>query len=164
MNLKYRDVPMQDGVEKAFQSVIANRPTFEKELVIWDEEHKESASGFLFFMNRGKPMMETDVDHYFTRARDRFNEIYKNELPEITPHVCRHTFCSNMATRGMPLLMLKEIMGHSDVTTTANIYTHVGIDALSGEVQGGKNKNYVVYTYDIEADIVALDEDVEQED
>ena len=37
-------------------------------------------------------------------------------------------------------------------------------DALSGEVQGGKNKNYVVYTYDREADIVALDEDVEQED
>ena len=69
-----------------------------------------------------------------------------------------------MATRGMPLLMLKEIMGHSDVTTTANIYTHVGIDALSGEVQGGKNKNYVVYAYDREADIVALDEDVEQED
>ena len=44
------------------------------------------------------------------------------------------------------------------------IYTHVGIDALSGEVQSGKNKNYVVYAYDREADIVALDEDVEQED
>ncbi len=160
----YRDIPMLDGVDKAFQSVIANRPKFDKELVIWDEDHKEFASGFLFFTNRGKPMMETDVDHYFTRARDRFNEIYKNELPEITPHVCRHTFCSNMATRGMPLLMLKEIMGHSDVTTTANIYTHVGIDALSGEVQGGKNKNYVVYAYDREADIVALDEDVEQEE
>ena len=146
------------------RELIVNRPQFDKELVIWDEDHKDSSSGFLFFTNRGKPMMETDVDHYFTRARDRFNEIYKNELPEITPHVCRHTFCSNMATRGMPLLMLKEIMGHSDVTTTANIYTHVGIDALSGEVQGGKNKNYVVYTYDREADIVALDEDVEQED
>lgn len=60
--------------------------------------------------------------------------------------------------------MVQEIMGHSDVTTTANIYTHVGIDALSGEVQGGKNKNYVVYAYDREADIVALDEDVEQEE
>ena len=71
-----------------------------------------------------------------------------------------------MATRGMLLLTLKTIMGHSDITTTANIYTHLGIDALSGEVKsGGKgNKNYVVYAYDREADISAPNEDWEQED
>lgn len=34
----YRDIPMLDGVDKAFQSVIANCPKFDKELVIWVED------------------------------------------------------------------------------------------------------------------------------
>ena len=81
-----------------------------------------------------------------------------------TPHVCRHTFCSNMATRGMPLLTLKTIMGHADVTTTANTYTHVGIDVLKDEMQSAGNKNYVVYAYDREVENPALDDDMEYDD
>lgn len=160
----YRDVPMLDGVDVAFQSVIENRPKLAKEPVIWDKDHEESSSGFLFFTREGNPMMGTDVDHYFMRARERFNTIYKDELPVITPHVCRHTFCSNMATRGMPLLTLKTIMGHADVTTTANTYTHVGIDVLKDEMQSAGNKNYVVYAYDREAENPALDDDMEYDD
>ena len=81
-------------------------------------------------------------------ATNRFNEIYKEPIPEITPHVCRHTFSSNMVSRGMPLAMLKAIMGHSRASTTLDIYTHMGIDALSDEVNGRAiPKNYVVYPY-----------------
>lgn len=158
----YRTIPMLDGVDRAFQSVIANRPQFKKDPVIWDEDHKESASGFLFFTSRGKPMMETDVDHYFTRSRERFNEIYKKEIPVITPHVCRHTFCSNMVSRGMPVEKLKMMMGHKNISTTLDIYTHLGVDALSEEFRGVVGpKNYVVYAYDREPDIVALDDDLD---
>ena len=60
--------------------------------------------------------------------------------------------------------MLKEIMGHSDVTTTANIYTHVGIDVLKDEMQSAGNKNYVVCAYDREAENPALDDDMEYDD
>ena len=28
---------------------------------------------------------------------DRYNEIYRVQMPNITPHVCRHTYCSNQA-------------------------------------------------------------------
>ena len=59
------------------------------------------------------------------------------------------------------LIREKMIIGSNEL---ADSDTHLGIDALSEEVSGGKNKNYVVYAYDREADIVALDEDVEQED
>ena len=31
----------------------------------------------------------------------RYNDIYRVQLPIITPHVCRHTYCSNMAKSGM---------------------------------------------------------------
>ena len=30
-----------------------------------------------------------------------YNDIYRVQMPNITPHVCRHTYCSNMAKSGM---------------------------------------------------------------
>lgn len=45
-------------------------------------------------------------------------------LPKITPHVFRHTFCTNMANLGMDLKSLQYLMGHSDVSVTLNVYTH----------------------------------------
>ena len=49
-------------------------------------------------------------------------------MPPITPHVCRHTFCSNMAKSGMNLKTLQYLMGHSDIAMTFNVYTHVGFE------------------------------------
>ena len=46
-------------------------------------------------------------------------------MPPITPHVCRHTFCSNMAKSGMNPKMLQYIMGHSDISVTTVSYTHL---------------------------------------
>lgn len=48
-------------------------------------------------------------------------------MPVVTPHVCRHMFCSNMAKSGMNPKMLQYIMGHSDISVTMNTYTHVKI-------------------------------------
>ena len=48
-------------------------------------------------------------------------------MPKITPHVCRHTFCSNMAKSGMNPKTLQYIMGHSDISVTMNTYTHVNV-------------------------------------
>lgn len=38
-----------------------------------------------------------------------------NPLLHITPHVFRHTFCTNMANAGMDIKPLQYVMGHSDV-------------------------------------------------
>lgn len=63
------------------------------------------------------------------KAKD--NSIYKVQMPCITPHVCRHTFCSNMAKSGMNPKTLQYIMGHSDIGVTLNTYTHLQFeDAL----------------------------------
>ena len=49
-------------------------------------------------------------------------------MPNITPHVCRHTYCSNMAKSGMNPKTLQYIMGHSDIALTLNVYSHIGLD------------------------------------
>lgn len=51
------------------------------------------------------------------------------------PHVCRHTFCSNMAKSGMNPKTLQYIMGHSDIGVTLNTYTHVGYEDAEREIK-----------------------------
>ena len=65
----------------------------------------------------------------------RYNEIYKVQMPNITPHVCRHTYCSNMAKSGMNPKTLQYLMGHSDIAVTLNVYTHVGLEDAEKELQ-----------------------------
>ena len=55
-------------------------------------------------------------------------------MPKITPHVCRHTFCSNMAKSGMNPKTLQYIMGHSDIGVTLNTYTHLGFEDARAEM------------------------------
>ena len=57
------------------------------------------------------------------------------QMPKITPHVCRHTFCSNMAKSGMNPKTLQYIMGHSDISVTLNTYTHVDFEDAQSELQ-----------------------------
>ncbi len=49
----------------------------------------------------------------------------EDTLTKITPHVCRHTFCSNMARSGMSPKTPQYIMGHSDISVTLNTHTHL---------------------------------------
>lgn len=55
-------------------------------------------------------------------------------MPKITSHVCRHTYCSNMAKSGMNPKTLQYLMGHSDIGVTLNTYTHLGFEDAKEEV------------------------------
>ena len=57
-----------------------------------------------------------------------YNEIYRVQMPKITPHVCRHTYCSNMAKAGMNPKIFQYLMGHSDIGVTLNTYIHLGLE------------------------------------
>ncbi len=62
-------------------------------------------------------------------------------MPKVTPHVCRHTYCSEKAKKGMNPNTLKYLMGHTDIGITLNTYTHLGlIDANEIENRGNSHK------------------------
>lgn len=44
---------------------------------------------------------------------------------DLVPYCLRHTYCTNLAKRGVDIRTAQYLMGHSDITLTANIYTHV---------------------------------------
>lgn len=117
-----RYVPMSQQVMDCFRRIMDNRNTPKQEPMI------DGYTGFLFLDKNGMPMVALHWEHYFKHILNKYNSIYKVQLPKITPHVCRHTFCSNMAKSGMSPKTLQYIMGHSDISVTLNTYTHLNFD------------------------------------
>lgn len=91
-------------------------------------------AGFLFLDKNDKPMVALHWEKYLEHIIEKYNKIYRIQMPKVAPHVCRHTFCSNMAKSGMNPKTLQYIMGHSDISVTLNVYTHVQFDDAQAEL------------------------------
>ena len=124
-----RMVPMTPEVKEAFQRILANRKNPKVEPMV------DGYSGFLYLDKNGRPMVALHWEKYFQHIREKYNKIYRIQMPKVTPHVCRHTFCSNMAKSGMNPKTLQYIMGHSDISVTLNTYTHLNYDDAEEEMQ-----------------------------
>ena len=48
-----------------------------------------------------------------------------NELKSIRFHDLRHSCASLLLAQGVPMKMIQDWLGHSDMSTTANIYSHI---------------------------------------
>ena len=81
------------------------------------------------------PLVAMNWQHRFNYMVGKYNDIYWGQMPNIPPHVCRHTYCSNMAKAGMNPKTLQYLMEHSDIAVTLNVYTHVGLEDAEKELQ-----------------------------
>ena len=122
-------IGMEEDVAQMFQAIIEDRnaPKVEKAI--------DGYSGFLFYDDNGMPLVAMHWQHRFNHMVGRYNDIYRVQMPNITPHVCRHTYCSNMAKSGMNPKTLQYLMGHSDISVTMNVYTHIGFDDAEEELK-----------------------------
>lgn len=124
-----REIPMSEEVEAAFRAILAKRVKPKVEPVI------DGYSGFLYLDKNNMPMVALHWEKYFQHILQKYNSIYKVQMPKVTPHVCRHTFCSKMAKSGMNPKSLQYIMGHSDISVTLNTYTHVKFEDAEAEMK-----------------------------
>ena len=124
-----RVLPVTDDVYACFERIIANRKAPKVEPIIGGKW------GFLYLDKNGMPMVALHWEHYFKHICQKYNSIYKVQMPKVTPHVCRHTYCSNMAKSGMNPKTLQYLMGHSDIGVTLNTYTHIGFDDAQKELK-----------------------------
>lgn len=128
-NAGTRKLPMSEDVFRCFQAIIEDRETPRYERVV------EGYTGFLFTDKEGLPLVAMHWEHRFNHMVKRYNDIYRVQMPNITPHVCRHTYCSNMAKSGMNPKTLQYLMGHSDIGVTLNTYTHLGLEDAVDELK-----------------------------
>ena len=123
-----RKIPMTEDVERCFRAIIEDRPTPIHEKMV------DGYVGFLFLDENNLPLVAMHWEHRFNHMVNRYNNIFRIQLPNITPHVCRHTYCSNMAKSGMNPKTLQYLMGHSEIGVTLNVYTHLGLEDAAAEL------------------------------
>tara|TARA_R100000234_G_scaffold96937_2_gene65270 strand:+ start:328 stop:1170 length:843 start_codon:yes stop_codon:yes gene_type:complete len=83
-----------------------------------------------------------DFDKVFSLEYDQLNGIWQDARKSLgyadkkfyTLHLCRHTTASRLVQRGVPLLLVKDWLGHEDIKTTM-IYAHLQPRALHSVVE-----------------------------
>lgn len=152
--LRWRDVDLKKGVINVSQALESGSPDTIKapksaagvrtvpipSAVIADfKARKGGPDDYVFTQvlpaNKGKHHTRSSIRCYwnsFVREMDiRLGaKVYRNQIIEskvaddLTPYVLRHTYGTDLQAAGVPINIAKYLMGHSDITTTANIYTH----------------------------------------
>lgn len=122
-----RDIPISDEVCDCFKREIRARYCRIEPVV-------DGRTGFVFLTKSGIPITQGYYNTLFRAIRYSYNKEHTNQMPYISPHVCRHTFSSKMAMAGMNVKVLQYIMGHEHVSTTMDIYTHVDFSVVAEEM------------------------------
>ena len=119
-----RIIPMTDGVYQCFERVIKNRYIMgDIEPACYDERGNKY-EGFVFLATRSrKTIVRSHVEEYLQNCIKRFNNAnIENPIRKFEPHICRHTFATNM--QYLPPKTLQYILGHGNISTTMNNYVN----------------------------------------
>lgn len=97
----------------------------------WTEE------GYVFTGPSGAPLGTRTIQHRFTRL------LASAKAPKIRLHDLRHSCATLLMAEGVPLKTIQVILGHTQLSTTADLYVHIlpgaleaalaPLDALFGE-------------------------------
>lgn len=124
-----RIIPMLPDVEKSFKSLIDHRPKLKREPSV------DGVTVFLNFDAYGSIAYSLHWEKHFVYSLGRYNKYNDLKISAISPHICRHTYCTRMAMAGMNPKTLQYLMGHSEVDITLNVYTHVDLEAAKKELE-----------------------------
>lgn len=120
-----RIIPMTDGVYESFQRIIKNRYLKgDIEPVCFDEQGN-AYEGFVFLATRSRrTIVRGHVEEYLRNCIKRFNNANPdNPIRKFEPHICRHTFATNM--QYLPPKTLQYMLGHGNIATTMDNYVDV---------------------------------------
>ena len=122
-----RQIPMCEEAYKAFKRILSTRI---KSKLIEVDGYKD----FIFLNQQGYPVTGSYFSTTLNNMGKKYRKTYGESLPNISPHILRHTFCTRLANRNMNPKSLQYIMGHSNINITLNLYTHVSIEYVKAEM------------------------------
>lgn len=113
-----RYIPMSDVVFDTFKRVMFKRAIPKVEMLV------DGYSGFLFLDKNGMPKVAMHLQNFMRNLQKRYIRQHGRMLPTVTPHVLRHTFCTNAQQAGIDVKSLQYLMGHSNASVTLDVYSH----------------------------------------
>ena len=116
-----RIIPMDDVARDALMEIVKVRKTHKVEPIV------DGVAGFLLLNGNSKLYTSYTIDSYFRRMQKAYNKKFGTDL-KVTPHILRHTFCTNLVRAGVDLKSIQYLMGHSKVDISLDTYTHFTYD------------------------------------
>lgn len=118
-----RFIPMTDEVARSLKHMV------ERSRKTGIEQYVDGYTGFIVRSKEGHVRCASDFARRIRRALQAYRKAHPDEPPfDVSPHVFRHTFCTNMLQAGMRIKELQYLMGHSDAGTTLNVYSHTSYE------------------------------------
>jgi len=118
-----RTIPMSGEVYRAFRRVFQARQAKTEHLI-------DGYGGFVFLDKSGMPKVAMHLENYMRGMQAKYVKKHGGSLPNVTPHVLRHTFCTNLVQTGIDVKSLQYLMGHSSASVTLDVYSHVDYAAV----------------------------------
>ena len=88
-----------------------------KETFEWD------SNDFIFVRENGEPINPDTVSSWLRRVE------HKNGLPHLNAHAFSHSVASALIFHGVDPVTVSKRLGHNQVSTTTNIYSHIMSEA-----------------------------------
>ena len=86
-----RFIPMTEEVYRSLKNILVNRKKLKTEMIV------DGYSSFLLLDKDDKPKVALHIENEMRWAMKKYKKLYPDKpLPHITPHVFRHTFCTNL--------------------------------------------------------------------
>lgn len=81
---------------------------------------------YLFTMKNGEIMSDSSYKRFWNKCIKQLNSYFdKDQITNLTSHILRHEFSTNLFYAGVDEMETMRLMGHADISTTRKIYTHL---------------------------------------
>lgn len=94
---------------------------------LFGNAYNEADSEYVFVDELGNLITPGYLSRRYTRLRNKY------KLPKVTLHELRHTVATLLAKHKIHMKYIQLTLGHSDISTTANIYMHSAADEATYE-------------------------------
>lgn len=123
----FRTIPLSAEAYHAIKAIINRRPQTNEMMV-------DGYCGFISIHSNGIPKTSWNIEYELREIAKAYNSLYPEcQLPNLTPHVLRHTFCTRKVSNGMNIKAVQYLMGHSSVQITLDVYTSIDADMIKTE-------------------------------